>query len=110
MDFIVYIFAAILGAVGLLLVLHVKGALWREPPAVSAREQQLAAYEERRMRVRRDRVWMRIETLHSEFIKREEAAAPGESTSADEQPAAAGTARRPPQPPAPSRPHETHPK
>jgi len=119
MDLIVFIFAAILLAVGLLLVLHVKGALWQEPPADAAREQQWAAYEERRMRVRRDRVWSRIETLHSEFVKREGAAAPAQSPTprpeqggnsraaapreagaADERvaapPAAAGTARRPP--------------
>lgn len=76
MEYFVYIFAAILMAVGLLLVLHVKGALWQEPPADDAREQQWAAYEERRMRVRRDRVWSRVETLHSEFVKREAAAAP----------------------------------
>ena len=116
MDLIVYIFAAILVAAGLLLVLRVKGALWQGPPVDAPREQQWAAYEERRMRLRRDRVWTRIETLHAEFTKREAAPAPAQpptprpeqggdscavapresGAAADEHLAAAGTARRPP--------------
>lgn len=73
MDLLVIIFALLLLAMGLLLILHVKGELLREPPAQIAREQQWAAYEARRMRVRRDRVWSRVEMLYSEFAEREAA-------------------------------------
>ncbi|HEY9281914.1 MAG TPA: hypothetical protein VIP46_00520, partial [Pyrinomonadaceae bacterium] len=75
MEIVVFIFAAMLVAIGLLLILHVKGALWAQPPADPVRDQQWSAYEERRMRVRRDRVWWKIETRYYEFAEREAAAA-----------------------------------
>lgn len=82
MEIVVFIFAAMLVAIGLLLILHVKGALWAQPPADPLRDQQWSAYEERRMRVRRDRVWWKIETLYSEFAEREAAAAAREPATA----------------------------
>lgn len=71
MEIGIYIFAAILVAVGVFLILQVRGAEQGEAPPDASREQQWIAYEQRVMRLRRDKVWWRIETLYSEFNERE---------------------------------------
>lgn len=76
MDFSTVIFASILVVLGVILILRVRDMLRDDPRFETYRDRQLIAYEERRMRVTRDRVWQRVDSLHVEFTRREAAGGP----------------------------------
>lgn len=120
MEVFSFIFALLLVGTGVCLILSLRTTLRGDPPPDVQRDRRWAAYEERRMRVRRDRVWRRVESLHSEFNGREaaggtraehpparrparggdaEAVTPGDLMSAFEQFAAARRGRRRDEPP-----------
>lgn len=83
MEFGIYIFALILVLTGLFLIARLRPTRdGRDDDA--RRDQRWHAYEERQRRVRRDRVWWRVESLYEEFNERQRAG--GETR---EQPAAA---------------------
>jgi hypothetical protein len=64
-------FASLLLGAGLLLALLYRSTSRVTAPERGRRERELMAYESRRMRLRRDRVWWRMESLYSEFAERE---------------------------------------
>lgn len=70
MEIASIVFALLIVSAGLLLIARVRDAVGGAPPPDPSRERQLIAYEERRMRLRRDRVWSRVESMHSEFSER----------------------------------------
>jgi hypothetical protein len=72
-EFSVVIFTSFLLAAGLVLILRVREALRGDPPPADRRDLQWNAYEERRMRLRRDRVWQRMDALYAEFAERQAA-------------------------------------